>query len=234
MRIKIFCDFDGTITKVDVGDLLFRKFVGDSYLRLVAMWRDEMITAIEMWEKACDMLNIDMERVENLILEQEIDRCFIDFVRFCEERGIEIFVISDGFDFYIEKIFKRYGLNVRFFSNRLKFSDGKFKPEFPHPDSICRRCANCKRNHMLSLSGDDDIVIYIGDGFSDRCPAEYADIVFGKGELLRYCRENNIPVYRFENFADIIEQMERFLSGRKKIRRRWQAELKRREIFIRE
>ena len=236
MKIKVFCDFDGTVTKVDVGDKFFETF-GDpeTYAKLVERWREGKINALEMWSKACETVKVDMDEFEKFVLSQKIDEFFPNFVRFCGSRGIDIFIVSDGFDFYISKILKNYGLdNIKFFSNRFVFDGSEVKPVFPYPDSVCRRCGNCKRNHMLTLSGEDEIIVYIGDGFSDMCPAEYADVVFGKGELYRYCREKNIPVYRFESFKDVMEQFERFLSGRKKLKKRWQAELKRREIFIRE
>ncbi len=236
MNIKVFCDFDGTVAKNDIGDLFFETF-GDKefYARLVEMWRNYEISSREMWERIAESVRIDERSAEELIVSQEIDRYFLDFVKFCKDNGIEIFILSDGFDFYIKKILERYGLyDVKFFSNRLYIEDGKVRLEFPYPDSVCRICGNCKRNHMLTLSGDEDVIIYIGDGYSDRCPAEYADIVFGKKELLKFCKRRNIPVYEFENFNDVIGQFKRFLSGRKKLKKRWQAELRRREIFMRE
>lgn len=236
MNIKVFCDFDGTITKNDVGDLFFETFGDKTFYRwLVEKWRDYEISSKEMWEKIAEKVKVDEDEMGKLILSQEIDPYFPEFVKFCKDNGIEIFIVSDGFDFYIRKILERNGLSdVKFFSNKLWIEDGKVALDFPYPDSVCRICGNCKRNHMLTLSADEDIIIYIGDGYSDRCPAEYADIVFGKKELLKFCRERNIPVYEFETFKDVIEQFQRFLSGKKKLKKRWQAELKRREVFMRE
>ena len=236
MNIKVFCDFDGTITKIVVGDLFFEAF-GDKeyYLELVKKWRDYEISSIEMWERAVERVRVNKEEAEKLMLSQEIDPYFVEFVKWAKGKGIEIFILSDGFDFYIRRILEKYNLSdVKFFSNRLWVEDGRVNLAFPYPDSVCRICGNCKRNHMLTLSGDEDIIVYIGDGYSDRCPVEYADVVFGKKELLKYCRAKNIPVYEFETFKDVMEQFERFLSGRKKLRKRWQAELKRREVFTRE
>lgn len=236
MNIKVFCDFDGTVAKNDVGDLFFETF-GDKefYAQLLEKWRNYEISSREMWEEMAKKVDVDEATAEKLILAQEIDPYFIDFVGLCRSKGIEFFILSDGFDFYIKKILERHNLSeIKFFSNKLWIEERKVKIWFPYLDSECRICGNCKRNHMLTLSGDDDIIVYIGDGYSDRCPAEYADVVFGKKDLLRFCREQNIPIYEFETFKDVIEQFERFLSGKKKLRKRWQAELKRKEIFMRE
>jgi 2-hydroxy-3-keto-5-methylthiopentenyl-1-phosphate phosphatase len=50
--------------------------------------------------------------------------------------------------------------------------------------------------------------VYIGDGYSDTCPAQQADIVFAKSSLLKFCRKHGISAIAFENFSDIIKQIE--------------------------
>ncbi len=48
-------------------------------------------------------------------------------------------------------------------------------------------------------------VVYIGDGYSDTCPAAKADLVFAKDVLYEYCREQGIPAVPFNSFQDILE-----------------------------
>ena len=45
--------------------------------------------------------------------------------------------------------------------------------------------ANCKKNHIINHSSDDDITIYIGDGNSDKDAAQYCDFIFAKNDLLK-------------------------------------------------
>ena len=59
------------------------------------------------------------------------------------------------------------------------------------------KCANCKRNHILNSSSDDDITIYIGDGWSDTCAAEHCDFIFAKKSLLKYCEAKWISILPF-------------------------------------
>jgi len=254
MNIKIFCDFDGTVSVNDVGDRLFRTFGGTEVLEIVKEWMQDKITARECWARQFKAApSITPQQLEAFADAQKLDPYFKEFVGFCQSKGIEFYVLSDGFDFYIERILRNNGLdpasgtaqlskdieggiplmrNVKFFANHLNFNgNGTIYPTFPHTDSECEKCGNCKRNHLLTLSGDDDIIVYIGDGYSDRCPAEYADIVFAKRDLLRYCQANNISFYEFQTFKDVIERLEKILS-RKRIRKRWCAEMKRREAFM--
>jgi 2-hydroxy-3-keto-5-methylthiopentenyl-1-phosphate phosphatase len=79
--------------------------------------------------------------------------------------------------------------------------------------------------------------VYIGEGYSDRCPAKYADVIFAKDELLKYCQQEHIPSYQYKTFHDIKKQMNKFVlkpNSRHRFRKRRQAELARREAFIAE
>jgi 2-hydroxy-3-keto-5-methylthiopentenyl-1-phosphate phosphatase len=53
--------------------------------------------------------------------------------------------------------------------------------------------------------------VYVGDGLSDRCPSENADLVFAKGDLLAHCREKHIDCIEFRNFRDVEREVLRRL-----------------------
>ena len=133
--------------------------------------------------------------------------------------------------------------DVQFLSNKLELvsndrsSNIRFQPTFPYTDETCDRCASCKRNHMLTMTGDDDLIVYIGEGYSDQCPAQYADVVFAKDELLKFCRHNNISSFEYRTFADIEHRFKTLLNSsfdslRIALRQRRQALLRRREVFL--
>jgi 2-hydroxy-3-keto-5-methylthiopentenyl-1-phosphate phosphatase len=86
---------------------------------------------------------------------------------------------------------------------------------------------------MLNGTPDEDVLVYIGEGYSDRCPAAYADVVFAKDALQTYCREENISYIPYRSFHDVRRSME-LLAGRKKLRRRYRASMRRKEVFVAE
>jgi 2-hydroxy-3-keto-5-methylthiopentenyl-1-phosphate phosphatase len=239
MGLKIFLDFDGTITLKDVSDYLFSQLSERRSEFFVKEYLAGKIGARECFLGECQVSGaVTMESVENIVDRPEIDPTFKDFVEFCQSRGIPFYVLSDGFDYYIQRILERNHLSqVRFISNRLVFQpvDGRgvfnLLPVFPYKDSECDCCANCKRNHLLTLSSEDDIIVYVGDGYSDRCPSRYADIVFAKGSLIRHCLEENVSFFEYRSFRDVIDRLEKILA-QKRIRKRWQAEVRRREAFL--
>ncbi len=233
-RYKIFVDFDGTITKEDVGENMFLTFGDpDKAREIVQRWINEEINSKETWIQLCETIpSLDFEKFNEFIDKMEIDDSFLEFVDYCETEGHEIFVLSDGLDYYIKRILKRYGLEyLKLYSNIAEFRDGRIYPIFPHTDEECDRCANCKRNHVISNSADTDVTIYIGDGFSDTCPAQFCDFIFAKKSLLKFCEQKRISYYPFTNFKDVIERIKE-LTKRKRIRKRRQAELNRRAVYL--
>ncbi len=233
-EIKIFCDFDGTISVEDIGNLFYREF-GDKTIcdKVVEQWREGLISSIECLSTECKTIkDLTLQKAYEFIDMQLIDETFIDFVKFCEEKNIELIILSDGLDLYIKRILEKYNLNLRFYSNSIIIKDdGTAEMIFPYQDSVCLKCANCKRNLIINSSSDDDITIYIGDGHSDRCPIEYVDYIFAKKHLLQHCEKNRISYFPFDNFHSIIKALEKLLS-KKRVKKRNTTILKRRELYL--
>jgi 2,3-diketo-5-methylthio-1-phosphopentane phosphatase len=232
--VKVFIDFDGTITTEDVGEKFFVTFADkEKAYAIVNEWLDGKITSRQTWERLCALIeNLDMKKFDEFINGISLDPYFIEFVEFLEARGIEPIVLSDGLDYYIERILKKYGLErLKVYSNKAIFENGRCRPEFPYTDEECDLCANCKRNHIIANSADDDITFYIGDGFSDACPVQYCDFVFAKRTLLKYCEKHRITFFPYSDFGDVRKRMEELFS-RRRLKKRHRAFLKRREVYL--
>lgn len=233
-RFKIFLDFDGTITKNDVGEEIFRKFLDkDIVNEIVENLLSDRISSRECWEKLCDAASsIQKNDLDDFILSQEVEPTLHRFIEFCGSNNLELFVLSDGFDYYISKILSRENLNhLKVYSNKLTLNNnGKLLPSFPYYNADCQSTANCKRNHIIENSGDEDYTVFIGDGNSDKDPIQYVDFIFAKDDLLKFCEAKRITYFPFKNFDDVIERLNE-LGKRKRLKKRYQAELKRREAF---
>jgi 2-hydroxy-3-keto-5-methylthiopentenyl-1-phosphate phosphatase len=55
---------------------------------------------------------------------------------------------------------------------------------------------------VQEFAGDGELV-YVGDGYSDRCAAEASDRVFATKGLAQYLDERGIPYERFDDFHDV-------------------------------
>ncbi len=234
---KIFVDFDGTITKEDTGDAIFTKFgPAEIVQKIIKDLLADRISARECWLKLCESVGfIDKKELDDFILKIEIDKTFHSFAEYCNKHKIELFILSDGFDYYINLILQREELShIPFFSNNLKIDENKrLLPSFPYYDSGCTSSANCKRNHIINNSADDEYTVFIGDGNSDKYTVHFCDFIFAKDDLLNYCERERISFFPFNNFNDVIDRME-ILRQKKHLKKRHQAELKRRNVYIQE
>ncbi|MDP2363567.1 MAG: 2-hydroxy-3-keto-5-methylthiopentenyl-1-phosphate phosphatase, partial [Ignavibacteria bacterium] len=56
--LKIFVDFDGTITSQDVGEAIFRKFGdGDKTDRIIEDLLSDKISSRQCWDELCDSVD---------------------------------------------------------------------------------------------------------------------------------------------------------------------------------
>ena len=131
---------------------------------------------------------------------------FSEFVDAARERGDRVVIVSSGFHELIEPILEHEGVDVELHANRVD----------PHPegwrvlwqyDETCDSCGeSCKRSVVEKFAGDDEIV-YVGDGYSDRCAAEASDLVFATKGLARYLEERGVAFESFDDFHQIAARL---------------------------
>jgi 2,3-diketo-5-methylthio-1-phosphopentane phosphatase len=240
-KLKIFCDFDGTIALNDTWMELGGYFIKqkDKWAEITEKFENLEIGARDCFLKECALVeNFDINKFNKIIEKQQIDTYFKDFLYFCNRNEIPVIILSEGMKYYIEKILRQHNIDLPYFANKLVFSDDKqsIRLEFPNSDSECLKCGCCKRNLLLNMTADDETAVYIGDGFSDICVAGYADMVFAKKSLASFCWKNNITYFEFQNFLDIINKLEKIITRKSAtggIKQRQTAKFKRREVFLR-
>ena len=205
-KIAVLCDFDGTVAKEDVGNLLFRTFADEDRSRnVVGKWERGEISSRECLEREADLACVNETELNSFVQSRKLDPYFKDFHDFANRRGIEVVIMSDGLDYYIERMLMRNGLgHIDFFANRLLLVENGMHVEFPHYNKLdCTDCGCCKTHHLNRYREQGYFIIYVGDGLSDRCPSEAADMVFAKGDLLQFCRSEDIDHVNFRNFRDV-------------------------------
>ena len=205
--IKVFCDFDGTISQADVGNEFFTEFTNGKAEKYVDIWKAGKMDSREMYLKAVEDLELSKEQLNEFLSRQEIDPSFPGFVNLCESHSFPLYIISDGMDFYIKPLLDRNELSyLNVYSNKLYWKNGELKAEFPYYQWSCGKCANCKGYHLRRLRKAGDKLILVGDGLSDICAAKEADLVFAKNNLTAYCTKNNIAFFKYNDFSDIMDQ----------------------------
>jgi 2-hydroxy-3-keto-5-methylthiopentenyl-1-phosphate phosphatase len=107
-------------------------------------------------------------------------------------------VATVGFRELIEPILVREGIELELRSNSVEWTVRGWRPRF-RSEEPCPVCGEpCKRS-ALPPNG----VVYVGDGFSDRCAALAADRVFARDGLARYLDSVGAPYEPWEDFSDV-------------------------------
>jgi len=230
---KIFTDFDGTVTKQDVGEEIFRKFADKEKVNIIIEnLLSGKLSSRDCWLQLCAAVPfINKSELDTFIDSMDVEPSFINFNEYCHNEGDELIVLSDGFDYYIDRIFNTNSINGnRVYANKLELVNNKLIPGFPYYYDSCFISANCKRTHLINNSSDEDFTVFIGDGNSDKDVVEYCDFIFAKDDLLRYCEMEKITFFPFKDFTDVIKKLNE-LKLKKRLKKRSRAQLNRQRIY---
>ena len=208
MKTLVQCDFDGTITERDISFFLLDTFAQGDWRRLLREYKEHRISVGEFNTRAFAMVKADKHTLlEALEGEVKVRAGFQELVNYCRRRGFRLVIVSNGLDFYIEAILKDVGLkNIEMHAAQTVFHPEGMEVHYVGPDDK-RLEDGVKEAYTKLFLKLGYRVIYIGNGDSDFAPAKYAHYVFATGELLAYCRENNLNYKPFENFVDVVREL---------------------------
>jgi 2,3-diketo-5-methylthio-1-phosphopentane phosphatase len=211
---RVLLDFDGTVAPDDPTDRLLERFAAPAWRDIEAEWQAGRLTSRECMQRQAALLRATPDELDAAIGGVRLDPAFPGFVAFCRQRGIDVTIVSDGFDRVVGAALGQARLSVRFFANALKWDGGdRWHLTLPHRRSGCRTgAANCKCMHG---TWDDGRCIVIGDGRSDFCMAERAGYVIAKGVLAEFCRTRGLPHASFAGFRDATRHLAQWLGRRR-------------------
>jgi 2-hydroxy-3-keto-5-methylthiopentenyl-1-phosphate phosphatase len=207
-RTALFVDFDNTVTIGDVLDAVIERYsVTERWRSWESAWKRGDLSTPQCLSLQIGDLRVDADELIHFVSDTPIDACFPEIVDLCRDKGIPLFIVSDNFSVIVRAILKRRSLGgVKFFANELLFDGNKPSARFPHADPRCKRCAHCKAVHFAGFASHRKI--YVGDGLSDICPAEAADLVFAKDALADHLARAGIPFMPFTGFGDVLPYLE--------------------------
>jgi 2,3-diketo-5-methylthio-1-phosphopentane phosphatase len=193
-------DFDGTIAPDDPTDRLLDRFAAPEWRAVEAEWQAGRMTSRDCMAQQAAMLRATPHQLAAAIRTIQIDPGFYAFLGLCRRRGIDVTIVSDGFDRVVRAVLRRAGLSIRFFANTLEWQGGdRWRLALPHAREDCRSgAANCKCAHGAL----DRACVVVGDGRSDFCMAARARFVIAKGALADFCRARRLAHASFRNFDD--------------------------------
>ena len=202
-------DFDGTITEQDLLDEIAQTFGDEEVYREVDEGLDDRSLSLnEVIRREFEPVRAPLEEVRQWVLENvRVRPGFRELVELARRRGWRFVIVSSGFRELIEPVLEREGLaHVELLSNTVDADPDGWKVRF-RVSEACEVCGQpCKRATAAALADGTELV-YVGDGYSDRCAAESADLVFARRGLASYLEEQGLPFERFEDFHSIARRL---------------------------
>lgn len=211
--MKVFCDFDGTISIKDTADEIFSRFAAPEWEIIEEEWQNGRIGSAECMQRQISLIDASKQELDAALDRLEIDPAFPAFVRFCESVGAPLTVISDGVDYFIHRILQRHHMDyLPVIANRLIVAgERSYALGCPYIAIACSaRAGVCKCRQIESHTG---LRIFVGDGRSDFCAAGSADLLFAKNTLATHCAQESIPYIAYQNFTDVQSDLRRALPG---------------------
>ena len=199
-RRSVVLDFDGTVTESDLLDRAALEFGDPAVYDEVEHGLDGgRLPLREVITREFEPVTAPLEEVIAWALhEARIRRGFGEFVRAAQADGWDVHVVSSGFEELIRPLLERESVRVELHANRVDARPDGWRVRWRYPDD-CDTCGeSCKRSTLPP--GE---VVYVGDGYSDRCAALAADRVFATRGLASYLDAQGAPYEYFDDFHSI-------------------------------
>lgn len=218
----VVCDFDGTVNRYDVGSRILKTYLPErweeiNYQYSVGKLNNNIIYSdifIPLMNKKGKEI---LKNIDSFLMPA---KGFIEFYNFCNKNSYEMYILSDGFDFYIARFLEKFNFSINFIANTLISNNGSgFAIKTRFPDENCSSCGTCKSLALKSLLKNKRQSVYIGDGVSDICPSRLPDAFFGKKKILNKIKKlaknravSDFYFYDFLHLKSLFERIGRYRS----------------------
>jgi len=210
----VFFGFDNTIATCDVFDnmlLLFSK--DDRWVELEKRWRSGRIGSKTCLEGQLRGMDLTKKSLDAYLPKIKLDPSFKPIYKFLLAKKIKTLVLSDNYDYILNRVLKINGVKkLKVYANKLSFAPGRIITDYPFKNKDCQICAHCKTKNLLAKAPKDSVIIYVGNGESDICPAKHAHMVFAKDRLLRHLKDSKLDYLAFHNLKEVFTYLKSKLA----------------------
>lgn len=218
--VVVFSDFDGTITQRDVIVMIMEAFAPPVWRDIVDQILNQRTLSIK--DGVTQLFQLipasKKEDIEAFVrAEVKIRPGFETLLSFCNAEGVPFQVLSGGVDFFVHQVLASYRPRLDIFCNGASFEtgpdnpDGRIQLTMPYYDADCTQCgqcACCKISLMDRFDREKYFRVAIGDSLTDLPMARVADLTFARGQLVDYCKEEDIAVTPYEDFHDVLNALQ--------------------------
>jgi len=207
--LAVLLDFDGTLTVLDVGQLVMHEFAEPGWHSsggvADASFREHL-------ERECETLPSSRTgEIKRFAIQRAEARAgAVELVQYCVTRSIPVEIVSGGLSNYIEPLLKHFGIpSIPISSLTADFSRGE-RAVTTYADGvvICDDSGACKCARVRHHKAAGRTVVFAGDGTSDFCVAKEADILFARRTLADHCLSRDIPFTPFDSLQPVLDAIQ--------------------------
>jgi 2,3-diketo-5-methylthio-1-phosphopentane phosphatase len=202
--LVLLVDYDGTVALTDVSDTVMAEHVPGIWEAEAAAYDAGRMGSRRLMQLEMALVDVPSAELLATAAAQPHDPGFVPFVRRAQAAKIPVEIVSDGFGFFIQPALDALGVGeLPVITARTTFEGRRASIAFPNAHPTCHVCGTCKRDRVLAHRAAGRVVVFIGDGESDRYAAGYSDIVWAKRALVRICLEAGWEFRRWTEFREI-------------------------------
>ena len=214
----IICDFDGTVSARDTNSQLARHFAADATAALEGRLAARELSVRQVLQAEFEGVEALLDEVLDLALTIPLRDGFAEFLDAAQAGGHDVVLLSSGFRQIIEPMLQHAGVGGRvpLIANDIEFTGTAEGAHITWRDlPTCAICGEaCKRHevgemrHEVRHGGErTDLVVFVGDGFSDRCGADVADRIFARDSLADWLDGQSVAWEAWNDFHDISQAL---------------------------
>jgi 2-hydroxy-3-keto-5-methylthiopentenyl-1-phosphate phosphatase len=207
--LAVFCDFDGTFSVQDVGSTLAQQLLPEKRSRLWKRFADGEFTAWSYAMALLDGLVLPEKELDKFLETIDLDPGAETMVDWCEAEGVPFQILSDGFDWNLERLQAINQVQFEYSANHLEYEGDSWRLAAGRPNEACGcGTGSCKRGLISTYRAANPgaFCVHIGNGrVSDLCGALEADLAFAKDTLAPALEELGEEFVRFDTLHDVLD-----------------------------
>jgi 2-hydroxy-3-keto-5-methylthiopentenyl-1-phosphate phosphatase len=210
---KIFIsDYDGTISDKDFYSLLAEHYIPADTPDYFAQYREGRITHFEAMAAYFAFAPTEEHQLEELLAASQVDPDLTASVALLEQAGWELWVVSAGSSWYVERVLRRAGVPEPVYSNPGRIERGrglvleKLDSASPYHSPSIGVDKSAVVRHALDVA---ETVAFAGDGPPDLEPALLVqpNLRFARGFLAEALRERGEQFRPFSRWSEIAREL---------------------------
>src|SRR5215471_3220185 len=212
MRKIFISDYDGTITDKDFYSLLAERYIPRDAPDYFAQYREGRITHFEAMAAYFAFAPTEERQLEELLTASHVDPELRASVALLERAGWELWVVSAGSSWYIDRVLGRAGVAAPIYANpgRIENGRGLVLEKFDHSSPYHSPSVGVDKSAVVRQALHvAEIVAFAGDGPPDLEPALLVqpNLRFARGFLAEALRERGEAFQPFSCWSEIARKL---------------------------